>query len=347
MKLKLTPPRAASSSTNASISTTPQQPLYNPRHPKSGPPHPCPSHRLPHMLSLPKRLCLVPHGNTISTSRQFPALESTNAPNSDRFSTRPFRTSQTGLNSTPAIKTACRQVRGRKTGTPRCLDVKSGSRQAEAARQRGCVLFKLFEASQPCRTTTAFLCSISNFCVPKARRQRPVSLQLPRRQSWEEAKFGGSATVTQWHSLTIQWDVYTQSADFHWPGISLLVAASGCGWCRAPGYSPASPPRTTNFARLVCCPIHEQPNIVPSRLQMALRRCSIPACRNPADRYIGSCMMCAKHLCSYHLQSVAHTCPSYVCRRMTEESLDHRTKPKTNPPPRIPQARDPEAYYPA
>lgn len=71
-------------------------------------------------------------------------------------------------------KTACRQIRGRKTGTPRCLDVKSGSRQAEAAGQRGCVLFKLFEASQPCRTTTAFLCSISNFCVPKARRQQPV-----------------------------------------------------------------------------------------------------------------------------------------------------------------------------
>lgn len=58
-------------------------------------------------------------------------------------------------------------------------------------------------------------------------------------------------------------------------------------------------------------------------------------------------MMCAKHLCSYHLQSVAHTCPSYVCRRMIEESLDHRAKPKTNPPPRIPHARDPEAYYPA
>lgn len=53
-----------------------------------------PSHRQPHMLSLPKRLCLVPHGNTISTSRQFPALESTNAPNSDRFSTRPFHTSR-------------------------------------------------------------------------------------------------------------------------------------------------------------------------------------------------------------------------------------------------------------
>ncbi|KAK3392878.1 hypothetical protein B0H63DRAFT_504897 [Podospora didyma] len=55
---------------------------------------------------------------------------------------------------------------------------------------------------------------------------------------------------------------------------------------------------------------------------MALRRCSIESCGNPADRSIGSCMICAKHLCGDHLRAAdAHTCPS----------VD----------------RDPEAYYAA
>lgn len=48
-----------------------------------------------------------------------------------------------------------------------------------------------------------FLCS-------KSQATATSSLQLPRRQSWEEAKLGGSATVTQWHSLTIQWDTPNQ-----------------------------------------------------------------------------------------------------------------------------------------
>lgn len=48
-----------------------------------------------------------------------------------------------------------------------------------------------------------FLCS-------KSQATATSSLQLPRRQSWEEAKLGGSATVTQWDSLTIQWDTPNQ-----------------------------------------------------------------------------------------------------------------------------------------
>lgn len=47
---------------------------------------------------------LVPHGNTTSTLRQFPALESTNSPNPNHLSARQFRANPTGLNSTPASK---------------------------------------------------------------------------------------------------------------------------------------------------------------------------------------------------------------------------------------------------
>ncbi|KAI0897296.1 hypothetical protein F4806DRAFT_507807 [Annulohypoxylon nitens] len=43
---------------------------------------------------------------------------------------------------------------------------------------------------------------------------------------------------------------------------------------------------------------------------MPLRRCSINNCPNPADRSIGSCMLCAKHFCGDHFRADSHTCPS-------------------------------------
>ncbi|PGH08981.1 hypothetical protein GX51_01038 [Blastomyces parvus] len=43
---------------------------------------------------------------------------------------------------------------------------------------------------------------------------------------------------------------------------------------------------------------------------MVLRCCSIAFCGNPSDRSIGSCLICAKHLCVDHLQGGFHTCPS-------------------------------------
>ncbi|KAL2019112.1 hypothetical protein VTK56DRAFT_10063 [Thermocarpiscus australiensis] len=55
---------------------------------------------------------------------------------------------------------------------------------------------------------------------------------------------------------------------------------------------------------------------------MVLCRCSIEACADPAERYRGSCMICARHMCADHVRSPTHTCPS---------GQDH----------------DPEAYYAA
>ncbi|KAH6633913.1 hypothetical protein B0J18DRAFT_2007 [Chaetomium sp. MPI-SDFR-AT-0129] len=41
---------------------------------------------------------------------------------------------------------------------------------------------------------------------------------------------------------------------------------------------------------------------------MFLRWCSIENCDHPAERYVGSCMICAKHMCADHVGG--HTCPS-------------------------------------
>ncbi|KAL9103384.1 MAG: hypothetical protein Q9163_001560 [Psora crenata] len=43
---------------------------------------------------------------------------------------------------------------------------------------------------------------------------------------------------------------------------------------------------------------------------MVLRRCNIEAYGNPAERHIGSCALCAKHMCAKHVRSSLHTCPS-------------------------------------
>ncbi|KAI1453625.1 hypothetical protein F4805DRAFT_442879 [Annulohypoxylon moriforme] len=43
---------------------------------------------------------------------------------------------------------------------------------------------------------------------------------------------------------------------------------------------------------------------------MALRKCDVSECHNPAARSLGSCMICARHWCSKHVNSDLHQCPS-------------------------------------
>lgn len=43
---------------------------------------------------------------------------------------------------------------------------------------------------------------------------------------------------------------------------------------------------------------------------MTLRTCTKDGCKRPAERYAGSCMLCAQHLCTQHLHLDSHTCPT-------------------------------------
>ncbi|KAK1981126.1 hypothetical protein LZ30DRAFT_97882 [Colletotrichum cereale] len=43
---------------------------------------------------------------------------------------------------------------------------------------------------------------------------------------------------------------------------------------------------------------------------MVLRTCGFSECSEPAERSIGSCMLCGKHLCRKHKEGSSHRCPS-------------------------------------
>lgn len=161
---------------------------------------------------------------------------------------------------------------------------------------KGLCFVSSFRASEvermPMPVKVSLFVSHQQFLCSQTQATATGSLQLPRRQSWEEANLeaesggsymGHSELVSQYTGIQpISWRSLVKAMTCH---MSLLEAASsGLRLESGRGLFFGSPPRTTNIARPFACTTFQQ---LPTRLQNApptLQHRSLPQSSRSAHR---------------------------------------------------------------